>query len=421
MSSITFIHCADLHIDSPFKGLAEVDNDLRDRLYKSTYASFDNIINLAIKENVDCFLVAGDIYDGADKSLQAQIKFRDGLLRLSEASIPSFVVYGNHDPSDSWSATLEWPNNVTIFGGKGVDCVALEKNGEHISDIYGISFPKRHVHENLSKRFNRSNENIPAICLLHANVGNNTEHDPYAPATIKDLVSREMDYWALGHIHVPKILKSSHPAIIYAGNTQARNPREIGAKGCFLITLHENGDCDKEFIATDIVRYQTDRIDISSCSSIDDVINKIKGACEDISSMMDGRNSVIRLSLHGRSVLHTELRRVDSLSDILSQIREHFEARDPWIWLERLILNTSGTYDIESLKHGSDLIADIINLYDKLESDNDDSWKTIHQTLDQMYSTWQAGRYLEKFSNDELLAIAREARSWTLDLMIKSE
>jgi len=113
MKSIKFIHCGDLHIDSPFKGISEIDPVLHDLLYRSTYESFNNIINLAIKEKVDCVLIAGDIYDSADKSLQAQLKFLEGLQRLSDDGIPSFVVHGNHDPLESWSATLEWPPDST--------------------------------------------------------------------------------------------------------------------------------------------------------------------------------------------------------------------------------------------------------------------------------------------------------------------
>ena len=201
MEAVRLIHCADLHIDSPFKGVAEVHPALRDVLYQSTYRSFNNIIDLAIREKVDCVLIVGDIFDSANKSLHAQIRFRNGLKRISDAGIPSFVVYGNHDALDSWSASLEWPDQVTILGGERVERHPLTKEGRTIANIYGISFPTRDIYDNLSLGFENQDHKVPAIGLLHTNVGKNTGHKQYAPASIKDLSSRGMDYWALGHIH----------------------------------------------------------------------------------------------------------------------------------------------------------------------------------------------------------------------------
>ncbi|MGA1845435.1 MAG: metallophosphoesterase family protein, partial [bacterium] len=255
MRPVRFIHCSDLHIDTPFRGIGEVHPDLRDLLHQSTFRSFAGIVECAISESVDCVLIAGDIFDSAERSLQAQIKFRDGLKRLSDAGIRSFIVYGNHDPLDGWSATLTWPEGVTIFGGRGVESHALKRDGKTVAMIHGISFATRDVYENLSLRFERTEPDVPAIGLLHANVGKNTGHLPYAPASLQDLSSRGMDYWALGHLHQHQILRESHPAIVYPGNSQALNPGERGPKGCCLVTLHPDGACEIRFVPTDMVRY----------------------------------------------------------------------------------------------------------------------------------------------------------------------
>ena len=73
MSKLRFVHAADLHLDSPFTGLraiapAEVSSALR----SATFDVYDAIVDLCIDEGVDALLVAGDIYDGADRSLRAQ-------------------------------------------------------------------------------------------------------------------------------------------------------------------------------------------------------------------------------------------------------------------------------------------------------------------------------------------------------------
>ncbi|MEC7640727.1 MAG: DNA repair exonuclease, partial [Nitrospinota bacterium] len=103
MSEFRFIHCSDLHLDTPFSGLVTAHPELKDKLRNSTFQAFQNIVNLALRERVDAVIIAGDIYDAQDKSLQAQLKFRKALNKLASAEIPVFVVAGNHDPLNSWS------------------------------------------------------------------------------------------------------------------------------------------------------------------------------------------------------------------------------------------------------------------------------------------------------------------------------
>lgn len=92
--SFSFIHAADLHLDSPFKGLGQQLQDypeIVETLREATFTAFNNLINLCLDRSVDFLLVAGDVYDGADRSLRAQLRFRDGLRRLDEADRKSVV------------------------------------------------------------------------------------------------------------------------------------------------------------------------------------------------------------------------------------------------------------------------------------------------------------------------------------------
>jgi len=421
MKPVRFVHAADLHIDSPFKGISEIHPDLGELLYQSSYQSFNNIVDLAIREKVDCVLISGDIYDSADKSLRAQLKFRDGLNRLSNKEIPTFIVCGNHDPLNGWSATLEWPENVLMFPGDRVECVPLQKKGEVIAQICGISFAKRDIYENLALKFPRVDENVPCIGLLHTNVGTNTGHTPYSPCSVEDLSTRGMDYWALGHVHMHNILKTGNPAIVYPGCSQSRHPGETGEKGCCLVTLESGTAPDIQFIPTDSIRYKSEVVDIANCITIDDVISSIEEKCAEIVANMGERHALIRLSLTGRTDLHTELHKENIIGDIVERVREDFEERTPLIWLEKLILSTTGTYDLETLRRGNDFIADIVSIYDGLEDAESESWQEVQRSLATLFSNWQGGNYIEELSKDELLELAMEARGLTLDKLIGTE
>jgi len=421
MRPVRFIHAADLHIDSPFKGISEIHPDLGELLYQSPYQSFNNIVDLAIREKVDCVLISGDIYDSADKSLRAQLKFRDGLNRLSNKGIPTLIVCGNHDPLNGWSSTLEWPKDVFIFPGDRVECVPLQKKGEVIAQICGISFAKRDIYENLALKFARMDENVPCIGLLHTNIGTNTGHIPYSPCTVEDLSTKGMDYWALGHIHMHAILKTSNPAIVYPGCSQSRHPRETGEKGCCLVTLESGTDPHIQFIPTDSIRHKSDVVDIANCITVDEVISSIEEKCAEIATNMGERHALIRLSIVGRTDLHTELHKGNTVGDILGRVREDFEGRTPQIWLEKLILTTAGTYDLETLRSGNNFVADIVSIYDELEDAESKSWQEIQRTLAVLFSNWQGRNYIEELSKDDLLKLAREARGLTLDKLIGTE
>ena len=109
-------------------------------------------------EQVDAVIIAGDVFDGEDKSLQAQFKFRGGLQKLSDHHIPVFIAHGNHDPLNSWSRTLKWPEGVTVFPGDCVQSVPVVKGGQTVAHVYGTSFPERDMFDNLTQRFERQQD-----------------------------------------------------------------------------------------------------------------------------------------------------------------------------------------------------------------------------------------------------------------------
>lgn len=419
MRPIRFIHCADLHLGTPFVGISELNQDIGDLLYQSTYMSFDNIVSLAIKEKVDCVLIAGDVYDSEYKSLQAQLRFKSGLSQLSDAGIRTLIAYGNHDPLNGWSATLKWPEGVFAFSGDKVECVPLQERDETLAVVYGISFAKRDITENLSLRFTPTDEGIPRIGLLHANVGTNTGHDPYAPCSSEDLASTGIDYWALGHVHQGRILRPANPAIAYPGCSQSRSPREMGSKGCYLVALEYGSDPVIEFVSTDMVRYASDSIDISTCLSLDEVMEFIAKKCTEVSEKSDGRSLIMRLSLRGRTGLHSQLQRANSISDMLGNIREQLVTREPWIWLDRIGLDTASTYDVDALRQGNDFIADIVSVFDELENPESQDWQELREIFKTLFNKWQGHSYLEELPHETLIGLAGRAKEQILDMLLK--
>ena len=162
-----------------------------------------------------------------------------------------------------------------------------------------------------------------------------------------------------------------------------------------------------------------DTIDISSSLSLDEVQDSVTKKCMKISDESDGRSLIIRLSLKGRTTLHSQLQRTNSISDLLGDIREQLANREPWVWLDRLNLDTAGTYDLDSLRQGSDFIADIVSVFDELGNPESQDWQELHEVFQTLFAKWQGHSYLEEFPQEDLLALANGAKEQMLDMLLK--
>src|SRR5580698_10557440 len=232
-----FIHAADLHLDTPFAGLGRVSPEIAGRLRDASLEAFDALVRMAIERKAAFVIFAGDIYDSADRGVRAQLRFLRGVARLGEHGITVFVAHGNHDPMDGWSAVRRLPENLVVFGSDAVERHTMGREDEPWAHVYGISYPRRDVTENLALRFQRTEAPGLHIGVLHANVGNQPEHPAYSPCTVADLGAAGMDYWALGHIHQYQRLAEGRPWIVYPGSLQAMKSSELGPRGAVVVEV----------------------------------------------------------------------------------------------------------------------------------------------------------------------------------------
>jgi len=423
MKTFSFIHTADLHLDSPFKGISEVNEEISSELTEATFKAFNKIIDLGIEKQIDFLLIAGDIYDGGDRSLRAQLRFRDGLKRLSDAGIKAYIVHGNHDPLDGWSANLDWPKNVHIFKGKSVEKVSVEKDGEEIAQIYGISFHTREIKTNLTYKFpkiSKSKKALFNIGMLHCNVGTSTGHEPYAPCTLQDLITRNFNCWALGHIHKKAIINDDNPLVIYPGNPQGLHPKETGARGCFLVNVGENGEPTAEFIEVNSIRWFVEELSIDSLYTEQELISKIHNCIEKIREEAEGRSSVCRIILTGRSALHSSIARKGVLDDILKDIREDEEGEKQFVWIESIEDNTNPEIDRKSLLERKDFIGDLVKLFEEFSHD-ENKIAELKESLEPLFTSPSGRKLLEPIDDEDLIDLIKKAETLCLDKLMGGE
>ncbi|MGH2427633.1 MAG: metallophosphoesterase family protein [Candidatus Limnocylindria bacterium] len=331
-----FLHTGDLHLDSPFAGLTgEAPPAVAASLRLATLESWKRIVDLALEEGVDFVVVAGDVFEHANRTLLAQVRFRDGLARLAAAGIPSFVVTGNHDPLSGWEAAVAWPELAHRFPADEVESRPVARDGREICRVYGISYGVSAVTENLSLRFRRDASAPFTVGLLHANVRGQPGHQPYAPCTIADLRRSGIDYWALGHVHKPGILSTELPTVVYCGNPQGRDPGEAEPRGCWIVDVDAGGRATPRFHEADAVRWRLLTVPIDELDGEEALIAAIVDRVE-AARAEAGRSIVARVTLVGRGALHASLQRASLPAELRQLAQERLGDGEPFAWIESL-------------------------------------------------------------------------------------
>lgn len=366
-ASVRFVHAADLHLDAPFKGVDADDPRVREALIAATLGALDTLVETCIEHEADFLVIAGDVYDGADRPLRTEFAFKDACTRLDAAGVGVFIARGNHDPANVRSAGLEMPPNVHIFAADAVERVVVERDGRPVCTLYGRSFRTAAERDNLAAGFSRQLGDSLAIGVLHTNVGGREGHEPYAPCSLDDLRAARMDYWALGHIHKPEVL-SEDPPVVYSGCTQGLHPGEAGWHGCTVVTLDEHG-ATLERVPTARVAWASVTVPADRLDGIDAVREALGAEVDRALAEAGGMPVVVRLELTGRSAAHADLARVRVLDDLLADIRAAGLSREPWAWVDRLRDRTLPSIDLDLVRAGSDFAADLVALTDSLLAD----------------------------------------------------
>lgn len=375
--SFCFVHAADLHLDTPFKGVHEVAPVVAETLREASLDAFDAIVDLALERDAAFLVVAGDVYDGAERGLRAQLRFRDGLARLADAGISSFVVHGNHDPvATGWSAIGRWPVGVTVFDTGSVSVVPVVHKGRAVATVQGISYATRATSENLALRFSRPDGPGLHVGLLHCNVqGAAQGYADYSPCTLDDLRRARLDYWALGHVHQQRILHRGtgpgDPWIVYAGNSQARSPRasERGPKGAVVVHVEHGRVTEVEPVACDRVRFDERECAIDGLEALDDLEDRLVSHAESALGDASGRSVVLRARLVGRGPLHSELARPAACADLLAHLRDAAGGTERFCWWDSLEDETAPEADRDSIRARGDFAADLLALADEFCQD----------------------------------------------------
>lgn len=402
---LKFLHCADLHLDSPFKGLKYLPKPIFERIQNSTFRSFTHTVNLAIKEKVDFVVIAGDIYDGDSRSLRAQTYFRKELERLDKHGIRTFMVHGNHDHLEGSWIDIEWPESVHIFNGGAPSSVPFYQNGKLTAMLHGFSYEQRSVPENRVPLFPEKKDEAYHIGILHGNAEGHSDHEPYAPFKVVELLNKGYDYWALGHIH-KRMELSQNPPVIYPGNIQGRNPKETGEKGCYIIDTKNRL---RIFHETQDIIWKEEFIDLTGYSAMSEMIQTCIEVKEN--ARIEGKGVLLKLIIEGNSSLFQEMTDERLLEDLMEALQDSEEEVSSFVYPFALVNQMKRSWNRDQLVNDGGFVGALLN--------KSSAYEDMPNTARELFLHKRARRYLKPFEPEEAEEIIKEAETLLLRFLLK--
>ena len=350
-----FIHAADLHLGSvialPSFGTVEPALLL--------WHAFDRLIEACLSQQVAFLLLVGDTFD-SERVLQTERRrFTVGIEKLADAGIDVFFIHGNHDPHSTELGFLGHLKGLKIYSVVEAETYELPHLGVA---IHGQSFVKGPINQNLAISYPQPVSGFYNIGMLHTSLTVDGDHARYAPCSLQDLVDKNYDYWALGHVHTQQVF-SEKPWIGFCGNMQGRHIREDGTKGVNLVSVEAGVT-------------QVERIDLSSMEFVrftveiddDDIFEAAVAKCVSLIDNSEVPLAAYRIELRGSS---------NSISKLFDRQSDLVEA----VGLDSLKVQ-SGFAVLNDLKFRlRKQISDVVLPFELTMSLDDDLFKDIDKAL----------------------------------------
>lgn len=379
-----FIHAADIHLDSPLKGLERYEGAPVEEIRGATRKALENLVKLAIEEEVAFVVIAGDIYDGDWNDFNTGLFFANQMLRLKAVGIPVVAIRGNHDAQNKMTRSLTLPDNVRMLSAKKSETlksVDLGINGISVA-FHGQSFASAAVLENIVLDYPAADPHCFNLGILHTSLTGNEGHDTYAPCTVQDLKSKGYDYWALGHIHQRNNGQYNDPPIVFSGNIQGRHIREQGAKGCVLVTVDDNYQPSLEFCPLDVIRWVECPVDVSGAADGEEVVERFKAKLRESLREHADMPLAVRVVLSGPCPAHEQL--IADLERWKNEIRlAATDASGGTAWVEKILLQTSLPRLLDDMALSDGPLAEILQTLADLRA-NDSALAGLAEELDDL-------------------------------------
>ena len=293
MPSIKILHTGDIHLDSPFSGLDAHRSEVRRNELRGTFTS---LMTYARTENVDLFLITGDMFDvGFATRETISLLIRE----ISKLKCPVVISPGNHDPAGEGSVWRKnvFPDNTYIFTSEELSSFEFPELGFR---VYGWGFEKTAMRDNPLAGKKAENDGLVNVLSVHCDL--TSPISASCPLTADELLAFGADYCALGHVHNPDSVSLPH-GISYCGCLEGRSFDETGPKGAVLCEIGRRSSPGEEVpvrysrVRFSKRRYESLSLAVDGVADGEELKEKISNF---ISERKYGDDTLLRLTLTGR-------------------------------------------------------------------------------------------------------------------------
>ncbi len=337
-----FVHVADVHLDTSFAGRSPT---VRRRLREASRDAFRLTADLAIREDANALLIAGDLFDGDRLSFQTERFLLEQMQRLEQHGVTVVYATGNHDPGSPLSGPrlLNWPANVHVAWDSTPKRILIQNHeGEPVGFVSAVGHASVQEKADLSRLLPDPKGDLPEVALLHTQVHSSLgadKHHAYAPSELTYLIRSGFDYWALGHVHVRQDL-SVNPPVVYAGSLLGRTHTDTGPRGALLVDLSDREAPEISFRALAPIRWETITVDhLEGADSLDRLEQRIEAAWRTFSEGQEAAANaewMIRVRLAGPCPLWKELQDEENRDVLARELTEVLAALDVVVIADRI-------------------------------------------------------------------------------------
>ncbi|MGI9516671.1 MAG: metallophosphoesterase family protein [Pirellulaceae bacterium] len=316
-SAIKFLHAADLHLDQPVTGLAEIPAHLKETLANAPYRAAERLFDVAISERVDFVLLAGDVVDLDQGGPRAAAFLLGQFERLADKGIEIYWCGGSVDQPDRWPNAIQLPDNVVIFPSSMVEQAAHTREGLTIATICGAGAENR---KRNPSDFRCVDDAPFPIALLHGDIDTTT------------LAAQNIRYWALGGHHKRKVIDKTSSVAVYPGTTQSRNPQEPGGHGCTLVHVDTAGKIRLQEMELDSVRWSLQRVTVAENAKLDDLKTSLADRCSKLRSEYSDQLVLAKWRISTTGDFNPQLRSAEWHKELVNWLRNEYGQSSNSLW-----------------------------------------------------------------------------------------
>jgi len=327
MRRTRFIHVAGFRLDSPYSGLRNPSAAVDERLRTAPFDAFRNLQALCKSESPDFRLIAGGVFDLVDRSIHAQLAFRDGLAAIADAGVPVYLAHGPEDPAAAWLPTINWPDGVHVMGARP-EWIAITRGDETIALLQGASRQSSTLPGPSASDFIAASSTDAFTIGLVNQIPLEDDDDVDSQESLSGL-----HYWAFGPTQEGSLPSDPARRILSAGAIQALSPIETGAHGCYIVETDEAGRAGPSFVALDSVRWEHLAVDVSGVTA-EDLIPTARHVVIDALAQADGRDLICSLAFTGavQSSLPNDAKLLDDHPGTVDRARDAAISAEPRVF-----------------------------------------------------------------------------------------